>query len=181
RSGLSSMSPSGGEPTAIMPADTAHGENLNAMLALDDGHTILVQSQGPGGLEDDFLAIGSLDRHDHTTTSLLVAEPLGFVDGHIIAAQSDPPMGRIIAVPADLANRKLTGDPITLVENTGNLPTMSRSGTIAYTSGASFTDIVSTSADGKTDVMLGGQRPYTSPRLSPDGKRIAFLLPGSPG
>jgi len=60
RSGLSAVLLSGGVVKPIILADTIHGENLTYPISLADGKTILFESFGPRGTEDDKLAVASL-------------------------------------------------------------------------------------------------------------------------
>jgi len=182
RSGLSEVSPNGGDPRPLIASDTAHGENFEAILALPDFKTILFQSQGPGGPEDDFLAVGSLVTHDYTATRFLISRPLAYVDGFVIGLQLEPGSGSIVAVPFDLRARRVRGDPVTLLEGAPAVhgAVLSPTGTLAYTTGESYTDLVSADAGGKPEVLLSGRQTQTAPRLSPDGKHIAFLVRGAP-
>src|SRR5262249_3491298 len=145
RSGISEVSPTGGGAKPVIESDTAHGENLDVILGLPDLKTAAFQSQGPGGLEDDFLAVGSLVTHDRTVTNFLMNRPLAYIDGFMIGLQWEPPAGSIVAVPFDLDARKIVGDPMTLVEGIGatNAAVVSPTGTLAYTAGEAFTDLVS--------------------------------------
>src|SRR5215475_1060937 len=135
RSGLSEVSPNGGDPRPVIASDSAHGENFEAILALPDFKTILFQSQGPGGPEDDFLAVGSLVTHDYTATRFLISRPLAYVDGFVIGLQLEPGSGSIVAVPFDLRARRVRGDPVTLLEGapTVHAAVLSPTGTLAYT------------------------------------------------
>ena len=179
RGGLSVVPPTGGVPKPIIIADTAHRENMRAGYDLPDGDHFLYVSLGPGGFEDDNLALASLKSKDHTVFDLLVVRTLGFVDGHAIAVQWDGSQSAIIAVPMDVSGRKLTGDPITLRSgvNSQLAVALSASGTLTYVSGSAGAQLV-WEGDGKPDTVLAQERGYTRLRVSPDGTRIATWLAG---
>ena len=180
RSGLSEVSPSGGAVTPIFASDTVHQENFSFPIELTDGETILFVSQGPGGAEDDKLAVGSLESLDHTVLEFGISRSLGYVDGHAIAIRGGGTKGAIVAVPLDLRGRRITGDPITLVGNVGQFDAaLSRAGTLAYVSGAATSRLVAEDAAGASDTLTPQLTAYETPRLSPNGTHIAFTLPGT--
>ena len=53
---------------------------------------------------------------------------------------------------------------------------VSRSGTLLYASGSADGDLVLVDPQGKTETVLATPKPYTYPRFSPDGKRIAVSI-----
>jgi serine/threonine-protein kinase len=180
RAGLSEVSPSGGVPKVLFASDTVHRENMRGGYDLPDGDHFIFASLGPGGFEDDNLAIGSLKSKDYKVLDFLVSEVLGFLEGNAIVTQFDGTQWTIVAVPMDLRGRKVTGDPITLRSGvmTAYGVALSQSGTLAYVSGASGAQLVWLDQSGKTDTLLAEVRGYSEPRVSPDGSRIALLLPG---
>jgi serine/threonine protein kinase/Tol biopolymer transport system component len=180
RSGLSVVSPSGGIPKVFIVSDTTHGENMRAPLAVGDGKTILFASLGPGGFEDDNLAVGSTSGPDYKVFDFLIWKPLAYVDGYAICLRWDGQQGTIVALPFDLRERKITGDPVTLLTGIANTigTDLSESGTLGYTSGTPTSELIWEGPSGKEESLLADLRAYATPRLSPDGGHIAFWLPG---
>ncbi len=181
RSGLSEVPASGGEAKPIFISDTAGGENLILPLTLTDGKTVLLESFGPGSVEDDKLAIGSLETRDYSVLDFLALKPLGYVDGFVISLRWQNDRGTVVAVPVDLRARKVTGDPIEL-ENQVAYPyatTLSRNGTLAFVSGGKSAQLVARDRAGKVDTLLSQPRDYQTPRFSPEGRRIAFAHSGT--
>lgn len=181
RSGLSEVPSTGGVVKPILVSDTAHGENLTNPVLLADGETILFDSFGPASTEDDKLAVASLGSDEYTVLDFLAVKPLGYVDGFIICLRWDGDQGTIVAVPADLRARKITGDPIELQAKVtaGYGATLSKNGTLAFVTGGFSAQLVTEDRRGKVDTLLSEHRDYQNPRFSPDGTRIAFAHSGT--
>jgi len=86
--------------------------------------------------------------------------------------------GVLMGAPVDLAEHRLLGTPVQLVDNVGvnastglAIAAASRS-TLFYQSGSQLSRLVVVGANGPTRTILGDRREYAFPRLSPDGRRI---------
>lgn len=180
RSGLSSVPALGGKLTPFVASDTVHLENMNFPTEIGDGN-VLFRSEGPGGNEDDFLGIGKIGDPTYVNTKFQVGKPLGYMDGYAIVARSDQQKSSILAVPLDLRARKITGDPIPLLEGlaNGTAASLSRAGTLVYASGTTSARMLVMDFAGKTDTLIAEQRDYSTPVYSPDGRSISFSLPGA--
>ena len=114
--------------------------------------------------------------------------------GHIIFVRR----GKLMAVPFDLDRLRLTGPPVPVVEtllqalnaydnlwNSGSGQyCFSTSGALLYASGGMFpdpeTELIWVDRRGNVKpVTAFGKRPAYGPRISPDGKRIAYYGAGS--
>ena len=181
RSGLSAVLLSGGVVKPIILADTIHGENLTYPISLADGKTILFESFGPRGTEDDKLAVASLGSPAYAVLDFLAVKPLGYLDGFIICLRWDGVQGTIVALPVDLRAQKITGDPIELQDKVSSdyAAALSQNGTLAFVTGGTTARLVAEDRKGKIDTLLSEPRDYQSPRFSPDGTRIAFAHSGS--
>jgi serine/threonine-protein kinase len=153
-----------------------------------DGATLLFEDWGPAYTEDDFLAIGSLTSGEFVTTPLPSVQPIGIVDGRILYVS---PSGAIMAVPFDAGNRRLTGEPIRVMEGIGadnrgllgesphSLAALSSNGTLVYTRGHPTQHLVSIDLATKQRTTLTSEdrdhlSPWSGPpRFSPDGRRVA--------
>ena len=156
-----------------------------------DGDTLLFEDWGPAFTEDDFLAIGSLSSGEFVTTPLLAVQPIGIVDGRILYVSAS---GAIMAVPFDAGNRRITGDPIRVMEGVGadnrgllgdsphSLAALSSNGTLVYTRGRPTQHLVSVDLAGnQTAALTSEDRDHLSPwsggpRFSPDGRRVAVTV-----
>ena len=181
RSGLSEVPSTGGAVKPMVVSDTSNGENLTIPVSFDDSKIILFDSFGPGSTEDDKLAIGSLGSPEYTVLDFLAVKPLGYFDGYIICIRWDGDQGTIVAVPADVRAKKITGDPITLQERVtaGYGASLSKNGTLAFVTGGFSAQLVTEDRRGKVDTLLSEHRDYQNPRYSPDGTRIAFAHSGT--
>ena len=88
-------------------------------------------------------------------------------DNVMVAAPFDPASGRVTGQHVEIA-----GD--VLVSGIGFAQfAVAENGTVAYIPG-SESDLVRVSRDGELRVLLEERRRYHSPRISPDGRRVAF-------
>jgi serine/threonine-protein kinase len=101
--------------------------------------------------------------------------------GHLVYVSH----GTLFAVPFDLRRLEVRGAPVPVLDDVaGDAYTgagqfdFSSTGTLVYLSGKSPGQgpIVWRDKTGKTEILLAEQRSYISPRLSPDGKRLAFSV-----
>lgn len=187
RSGLSELRLSDGVTTPIFSVDSTKGENLAYPIPLADGKTILFGSWGPGGGEDDRVAVASLGSAEYTVLDFLAAKPLGYLEGHILCLRWDGVQGTIIALPVNLRARQITGDPIELETNVASnfavasnyAVALSENGSLAFITGGASARLVVEDRAGKVDVLVSETRDYQSPRFSPDGTLIAVSHSGA--
>jgi serine/threonine-protein kinase len=99
--------------------------------------------------------------------------------GHLLYVQA----GDLMAIPFDLARLQVTGTPVPVAKGIQELGypvaaqySVSDTGTLAYVSGAaeaSSSRLVWVNRNGAEEPLAAPPRRYDSPRISPDGKRIA--------
>jgi serine/threonine-protein kinase len=180
RSGLSEVTLSTGRVRTVIAADSAHGENLQSPFVVPNHKDVLMVSAGPGGLEDDFLAFGSLDGGPPVVTRVLVARMLGmYQDLAIYEQQSGLTLSTISAVHIDLKHHRTLGSPLALLEGVGNVA-LSDEGTLVYTAGRAPAEVAWIDATGAQTVVLPATSARATPRLSPDNSSLAFVSPGNP-
>ena len=81
----------------------------------------------------------------------------------------------VMAAPFDLQRLQLTGDPVTVLDDASTSLTFSSTGTVAYVSGnRPPATLVWVDRDGGETPLQSGDFAYHFPRVSPDGKRVAF-------
>jgi Tol biopolymer transport system component/tRNA A-37 threonylcarbamoyl transferase component Bud32 len=175
--GMSRVAPTGGAMKQQFKTKSptwGHGVPLVAQ----DGKTVLFEDWGPGYTEDDFLAIGSLETGEYERTPLLANRPLGIVDGHIVYSRG----GAILAVPFDVRKRRVTGEPVRVMEGLSLYETkgaaLSPTGTLVYRRGELMGRLALADTSGRLTPISSEQRimMFAPPRFSPDGRRIAVVL-----
>ena len=176
---LAVASAAGGAPQVFTAPDTAHGETAQfAPVVLADGKTVLYTSMAMGGPAASHIGVASLE--DHTTTILDIqgSYPLGVIEGNLIYATAG---GVIQAVPFDLKRRRVSGVPVPLIEQvatqTGSVSIhadLSPDGVLTYVSGMNRRQLVQVNPDGSQRPVLSEPSVFLTPRLSPDGRRIAM-------
>ena len=117
-----------------------------------------------------------------------VVTPLGqrgmsphYVDGgYLVYTEGD---GTLFSVPFDAGRRRITGAPVPITDNVRMGPAqiaklgISRTGTIAHYAGATLlAELVLVDRLGRATPLGVPSGRYTSPRYSPDGRRIAVTV-----
>jgi eukaryotic-like serine/threonine-protein kinase len=170
-SGIWRVSPAGGASvaaTALREGETAHG----FPILLSDRKRVLFQSQGE-------VSVQSLSGGQRATIGAGVSAG-ALPTGHLVYLQA----GTVFAVPFDAGRFDATGPAIALLQNVEQLArdapqfSVSPTGTLAYVP-------VSGADPGETLVWVdraGVEQPsglagrlMTTPRLAPDGKRLAVI------
>jgi serine/threonine-protein kinase len=176
--GLQRVSENGGRLTEFVKPDSSiKAAELVAPLVLDDGRTVLCTSLGAGGNNPPIVA---------TTLDGEKPVPVG-VSGFALRVMNSrlffvSDAGTVMAAPFDLRSRKVTGDPVTLVEGlSSNVARMSRTGSLVFMHGARPDRLSWIDEHGKAEDLTSEAHEYGTPRLSPDGRFVAFTLPSVSG
>ncbi|HEY7893470.1 MAG TPA: protein kinase [Gemmatimonadaceae bacterium] len=150
-----------------------------APLVIDSARCIIYASQATATPASSKLAIASLTTGDATVLDLAGIQPLGLIDNDLVYATV---VGTIMAVPIDLAKRRLLGAPVQLLDNVvvNNSTGLARSavahGTLLYQTGTQLSRLVVVGRGDTTRTLLADRRDYSFPRLSPDGRRLALTI-----
>ena len=174
---------SGGTPTPVTRFDPETENNHRWPHFLPDARQFLysVRTRVAGQAEVDRLMLGSLDSTDATlliddATNAAYVEP-----GYVLYGRS----GNLYAWRFDSDSRRLIGQPVPVVQEKLSLwgPkglamfAASDSGTIVYLPEAvPRTTLQWYDASGRALGSLGKAAFYRNPRISPDGKKVAFSL-----
>ena len=183
--GLWHVSADGGEPTMLTAADPAQHEgtySFPSVLPLGRGvlFTIATASQA-----DRSIAVLDLKTGQRRTLIRGGSDAQYVESGHLIFAAA----GALRAVRFDPARLEVLGDPVTVVDQMMMKPTgagnyaVSRAGTLAYISAglseqASPRALVWVDRKGHEEPIGAPLRAYGTPRLSPDGTRVAAEIYG---
>lgn len=179
--GLSYVSAAGGELVALTKPDGASGETDHLWpIACDDGKTIVLAVYR-GSNSTATLAMTSLSDGKVTSLGLHGIRPLAVIDGSLIYVQAD---GAVMAVSIDAKGRRTTGkptpvlDPVTAppVQNGNSGIFISRGGALVTSNGSATSQLLWLGRDGVSRPIIREPRGYAHPRLSPDGRRIAFAV-----
>lgn len=176
RRGLSRIPAEGGEPATLTLSDSVNNKRHWNPLLLSDSVSILFIEQGPGGLEDDYLSIGSATTGNFTVLDVHAATPLGYANGRVVFTAG----GKIMAVPVDLKRRSVTGNAVTILDGLTNDYDVSLAwnGTLVYANSPARLVWVSEKGE-QSKVMENSASNYQWPRLSPDETRIAVTISGA--
>ena len=180
RTGLWRVSADGGEPTILTTADPAQHEgtySFPSVLPLGRGvlFTIATASQA-----DSSVAVLDLKTGQRKTLIRGGGDAQYVETGHLIFAAA----GALRAVRFDPVRLEVLGDPVTVVDRVMMKPTgaanyaVSRAGTLVYI-GAGLSEMTTPRAllwvdrKGHEEPTGAPLRAYGTPRLSPDGTRVA--------
>ncbi len=153
--------------------DSTKGEaTLVLQDALPDGSALVIaMTQPPNG---PLVAIDPATGRRSIIIESVVAWA-GYGDGHLVWALPD---GSLYAAPFDAGRKRLTGPTqalgATAQVTLGQRPivAVSRNNTIAYVPSLPLS-LTRVDRDGRSTTLLDAPRPYHSPRVSPDGRRVA--------
>jgi serine/threonine-protein kinase len=147
--------------------------------ALDDGETLLYQSWR-GSFAQSRIGVASIGTGKRETLDLVDASPVGVVDGYLVYGTST---GAIMAVPFDVRRHRITGAPIPVIGDSEKVvvsgrvrAAVSRTGSLVYASAGQTSQVILRDMAGNERVLLGEPQNYGSPRFSPDGTRLAFMI-----
>jgi len=168
----------GGTVTLLSATDTATDRLLMNPKVLADGRTVIV-TRWRGSTVSAGLWVATIGEGKATDLDLPGSYVLGMIDGHLVY---DTQAGVLMAAPFDIAKRKVTGPPVSVLEgiavgaNGAAQAAMSRSGTLVYQTGALLRHVVIVDLHGAPVSQLLEPGKYSMPRFSPDGNRLAIGL-----
>lgn len=182
--GLQRIPANGGQPEMLTTPDRGRGEADHLWPQVLPGSQAVLFTITPLNGAIDASQIAVLDLRDTKRPPKIVlrggSQATYVSSGHLVYASD----GALRAVPFDLARREATGTPVLVQNGVVTLPTgtaefdISATGTLIYaTGGAGFAPprtLVWVDRQGREEPVKDAPvRAYVSPRLSPDGSRIA--------
>jgi eukaryotic-like serine/threonine-protein kinase len=168
------VSASGGDAVALTQLEKQTSHRLPQFLP--DGRQFIFFAQGP--LETAGIYLASLDSKEMKRLTPADTAGVYMLPGWLAWVRG----GTLVAQRLDLAQKKLTGEPVTLADpvafdSTYNMGALSSAaGLIAYRTGAaSRRQLTWFDRSGKALGVIGApdENGLNSPRLSPDGRRVA--------
>lgn len=175
RGTLSSIPESGGTPTVV--ADLRSASLTPAWPQLLPGNRqVLFTAIGPAGPNAANLEVLSLS--DGARTIVVTGGMHGrfHSSGYLTYVNQ----GTLFAVPFDPVHLTVRGTPVPVLDDVSYSPTfgfaqidIAQNGTLAYRRQTQFI-LVAMEASGATKPLFSAPGRYTWPRMSPDGRRLAF-------
>lgn len=185
-SGLFRIPAAGGTPEALTTPDRAKGEFAHRWPEfLPGGKAVLFTIFSGTTFDEAKIALVSLDTHQQRAILKGGSYPRYVAPGYIVYARSTG----LQAVPFDANQLTVTGPPIPVTEGVSINPfggaadfSLSSKGALAYVpGGARGNDLTLFWVDrkGSAQPIPAPPRGYISPRLAPDGERLAIGIQGS--
>jgi serine/threonine-protein kinase len=182
--GLSRVSASGGELTALTQLDASRGEGTHRWpQALPGGGRVLFTvSAAPSEFDDATLEVLTVASGERKVVYRGGSYGRYSPTGHLIFVKDDT----LFAVRLDLDRLEVEGTPVPVLQDLAVGPTegaaqfdFSAGGMLAYVDAEHQIPtfpIVSVDRQGRTETLWADEGTYTSPRLSPDGRKLALTV-----
>ena len=178
--GLMRVSGAGGEPEAITTPEQSRHKWPDI---LPGGVGVLFTVDRAPGLGTEDIALLNMETREHHVIIPGGTHPQYSPTGHIVYGVE----GTLRAVAFDLDTREVTSDPVPVVEGVlmkrdgAASFDLSETGALVYVSGATGTPggtrtFVWVDRQGREEVLPLPPRSYQSPRVSPDGRRVAVAV-----
>jgi len=189
--GLWQVSDAGGTPEVLTTPDLAQGELAHRLPhVLPDGSAVLFTIQrSPGGWDDTRVAVRSLVTGEQKVLVEGAADARYTTSGHVVYAR----MGTLLAQTFDVTRLALTGKPVAVIDdvmqdvnsrftigNSGAAQfSVASNGTLAYLPGGvapegEYRAVWVDRQGAETESGIPTRSVSGRPRISPDGRRIAF-------
>jgi len=184
--GLYRVPAAGGVPVLVTTPGAAYKgvRGHYAPQALSGGRGILYASLGGGRSAHTAVYIPETDEHRR----LAEGRPLFASSEHVVYVE--PGSGTLWALPFDADRLEVTGEPVPVREGVRTIPDtgvaqayLGTDGTLVYVAAGdrdSTRTMLWVDREGNEDPIDVPGRAYHSPRLSPDGTRVAVAARGSP-
>jgi eukaryotic-like serine/threonine-protein kinase len=184
RTGLQRVAASGGDVTVLTKPDPTRGEADHiAPVPLPGGRAVLFTITSSTG-ELPQIAVIDLATGDRKVLLRGGSQARYLDSGHLVYAAD----GILQAVPFDLDTRAMTGTPVPVLQNFALLGgviaalDVAANGTLVYARSSGTSRVpVWVDGEGRETATKGPAAMYQTPRLSPDGRRLAYFAITSSG
>ena len=188
--GIEVVAVGNGDTRVIQPfADSTLGDYPRAPFVLTDGNTVFFSYTEPTTKVQRIAWMTIDGRHKATRLEVHGSSVLGYVDGILVYVSGDDDIRALRtdarsleAVPFDPRTGKVGSAPVQVVDRvaigvTGSaLAALSASGTLIYQARSSESQVMLADLNGAMQPILKEPKGYASPRLSPDGRRLALTV-----
>jgi len=184
--GLMRVSSAGGTPQAFSTPDTSKNERSHRWAEILPGGKavvfVIAEAKDLGAHSEDKIAVERVDTHERKLLPIRGTYPRYSPSGHLLFVRE----GRVFAVPFDLKRLDVTGPPAPVLDGVATFIAtgaanfaLSRSGSLAYipaSAVASEGTLTWVDRGNQTHPLPAPPRAYFSPRVSPDGQRVAMAI-----
>ena len=180
--GLFRISAAGGTPQSITTPDLERQETSHTWPEILPGGAAVVFTIVRGGApEDNGIGILSLETGEWKMLLERGIFPRYSPTGHLLYLR---PPETLMAVALDLNKLEVTSNPVPVLEGIGLIRrggahfALARDGMLVYSSATSMVDsnLVWVDRQGTERLVTPEKRTYATPRVSPDGKRVALQI-----
>jgi serine/threonine-protein kinase len=185
-SGLMRVSAAGGSPEVLTTPDFSKGEISHRWPEILPGGRavvfVIAGAKDIGFFSESKIAVERLDTHERKILPIQGSFPRYSPTGHLLFVSE----GRVFAVGFDLNRLEVTGKPAPVLAGVKTSPNsgaadyvVSKTGSLAYLSenaSASDGNLVWEDRKGQVKKLPAPARIYVSPRISPDGQRVAVSI-----
>ncbi len=184
-SGIYRVSASGGGPTAVTQLDASRQITTHRWpVFLPDGRHFLYLAASRGQKELSNIRVAAIDDPKEDRLILNAYSNATYADGHLLFVRD----GVLMAQPFDVSSLRTNGDAFPVVERVqfnelfiGGIFSVSENGILVYQSGTAESGMQLLWFD-RAGKQIGGipeKGGYTTPRLSPDGRKLATMMIGN--
>jgi serine/threonine-protein kinase len=184
--GLFRVSAAGGTPAPLTTVDREKGEFGHRWPeTLPGGKAVLFTILTGTSFDDARIGVLSLETGERRVLVQGGTYARYVPTGHVVYARA----GGLLAVPFDLKRLEVTGPPVSILDGVSMNPTygsaefsISAEGSLAYVPGGSSGGermLLWVDRTGAAQPLPTPLRSYMSPRLSPDGTRLAVAITGA--
>ena len=179
------VSSDGGEPTPFSVVDSTTGERLQLSPAVaDGGRLVFYSSTVASNIDLNIGVIPTATGKPLVFPTLKGIRAVGLVRGYLVYVRGD---GALMAAPFN-RNTLTVGSPIQVGDSVAVAPSawespvaLSPSGSLFYQRGGAVGKFVTVDMHGASRPLLDEAGVFLHPRLSPDGRRLAYEVQGGAG
>jgi len=183
--GFWKVSSDGGEPTPFSVVDSTTGERLQlSPTVADGGRLVFYSSTVASNIDLNIGVIPTATGKPLVFSTLKGIRAVGLVRGYLIYVRGD---GALMAAPFNRSTLTV-GSPIQVGDSVAVAPSawespvaLSASGSLFYQRGGAVGKFVTVDMHGATRPLLDEAGVFLHPRLSPDGRRLAYEVQGGTG